>query len=188
MSDDLAETLRTVIEMLERLGVEYMLVGSVAALAHGRARATQDFDAVVSMDASTARSLVRSLPSDRFYASEDAAVQAVREGTMFNLIDMTTGWKVDLVPLKARPFSVREFSRRRLVQVFGLEVFVASVEDVILAKLEWSTIAGGSARQLEDVRELLRINGTRVDVAYLEAGAEELGVATTFAEVRAAGS
>lgn len=183
MSDDLAATLRAVVALLGKLGVDYMLVGSVAALAHGRSRATQDFDLVASIDATTARALVRALPADRFYASEDAAIQAVKSSTMFNLIDMSTGWKVDVVPLKRRPFSVREFSRRRVVEVLGLEVFVASVEDVILSKLEWSTLAGGSARQLEDVRELLRIGGSRVDVDYLRSGAAELGVADALAEL-----
>lgn len=59
MSDDLAATLRAIIERLSALGVEYMLVGSVAALAYGRSRATQDFDLVVALDEATARAFVR---------------------------------------------------------------------------------------------------------------------------------
>lgn len=187
MSDDLADTLRAILERLANLGVSYMLVGSVAALAHGRSRATQDFDLVVQMGEETARELVRSLPPDRFYASEEAATDAVRHSTLFNVVDMTTGWKVDFVPLKQRPFSQREFARRREVEVLGMRVFVASVEDVILAKLEWSERGGGSARQLEDVRELVRVAGDRLDVAYVEAGAADLGVADVWAGVRAAG-
>lgn len=46
-----------------------MLVGSMAALAHGRSRSTQDFDVVIDADLPTLRALVRSLPDDRFYAS-----------------------------------------------------------------------------------------------------------------------
>lgn len=183
MSDDLAATLRALLERLSQLGIPYMLVGSVAALAYGRSRATQDFDLVVRLDEAEARKLVRSLPADRFYASEEAAIDAVRRSTLFNVIDMTTGWKVDLVPLKQRPFSQCEFERRREVEVLGMRVFVASLEDVILAKLEWSELGGGSARQLEDVRELVRIAGDRLDVAYVEAGAAELGVAPAWLSV-----
>ena len=184
MSDDLVATLRAILERLEQLGLPYMLVGSVAALAHGRSRATQDFDLVVELDEARARELVRSLPGDRFYASEDAAVDAVRRRTLFNVIDMSTGWKVDLVPLKRRPFSQREFQRRREVEVLGMRVFVASLEDIILAKLEWSELGGGSARQLEDVRELVRIAGEQLDVAYVEAGVAELGVSAAWTSVR----
>jgi hypothetical protein len=185
MSDDLTATLRAILDRLGELGVPYMVVGSIAALAYGRSRATQDFDLVVALDGATARALVRSLPQDRFYASEEAAADAVRDSTMFTVIDMTTGWKIDLVPLKRRPFSRREFQRRREVELLGLRVFVASLEDVILSKLEWSTLAGGSARQLEDVRELVRIAGDRLDVTYLEAGAEELGLLGSLQRVLA---
>jgi hypothetical protein len=32
---------------------------------------------------------------------------------MFNVVDFATGWKVDLIIRKARPFSLKEFERRR---------------------------------------------------------------------------
>ncbi len=174
MSDDLVLTLRTLLAELEVLGAPYMLVGSVAALAYGRSRATQDFDLVVSLDETTARKLVRALPAERFYASEEAAVDAVRHATLFNIIDLATGWKVDVVPLKRRAFSQREFQRRRLVEVVGLRMFVASVEDVIVAK--WSKLAGGSSRQLDDVVALIELAGPQLDVQYVEESAAELGV------------
>jgi len=44
VTDDLGSTLGTVVELLERLDLRYMVVGSIAALAHGLSRATQDFD------------------------------------------------------------------------------------------------------------------------------------------------
>jgi hypothetical protein len=186
VSDDLVLTLRTLLAELEALGAPYMLVGSVAALAYGRSRATQDFDLVVALDEPTARKLVRALPSERFYASEEDAVDAVRHATLFNVIDLATGWKVDIVPLKRRAFSQREFQRRRLVEVLGLSVFVASVEDVIVAKLEWSMLAGGSARQTEDVVALIELTGPRLDVGYIEETAAELNVTEGWRAARAA--
>ena len=183
MSDDLLATLRAIVGRLERLGVPYMLVGSVAALAHGRSRATQDFDVVVRVDETSLRAFLADLPKDQFYVSESAALDALRRSTMFNVIDMATGWKVDLVPLKRRPFSRREFDRRTTMELLGERLFVATVEDTILAKLEWSKLGGGSTRQLEDVRELLRIHHGRLDDAYILAGIEELGVQADWSEV-----
>lgn len=184
MSDDLAASLRAILERLAKLGIPYMLVGSIAALAHGRSRATQDFDVVVSLDLASLRALLAELPASRFYVSEDAALDALQRSTMFNVIDLVTGWKIDLIPLKKRPFSQREFARRSSIEVFDLKVEVATLEDVVLAKLEWAKLGGGSARQLEDVQELLRIGGERVDRAYLELGVAELGVATEWDQVR----
>ena len=167
MTDDLAETLREIVARLETLGIPYMVVGSVAASAYGRQRATQDFDVVVDARAPALRALVRSLPEDRFYVSEEAALEALRYETQFNVLDMVTGWKADLIPRKQRPFSETEFGRRARLDVMGVPTYVASVEDLIVAKLEWGK-ASGSERQLEDVRTLVRIIGAKLDRTYVE--------------------
>ncbi|MEX1367890.1 MAG: hypothetical protein AB1Z98_32475 [Nannocystaceae bacterium] len=125
MTDDLRATLAEIIDRLDGLGIAYMLVGSMAALAHGRSRSTQDFDVVIEIDADGVRDLLRSLPEERFYASEDAALEAIRQQTQFNVIDMDTGWKADLIPRKRRDFSITEFGRRRRLDVLGSPMFVA---------------------------------------------------------------
>lgn len=183
MSDDLAASLRAIVERLVRLGIPYMIVGSIAALAHGRKRATQDFNVVIEVDRTSLAALLGELPATEFYVSPDAAYDALARSTMFNVIDMATGWKVDLIPLKRRAFSRRELARRVSLEVLGLTVAVASIEDVILAKLEWSKLGGSSARQLEDVRELLALGRERVDAAYVEAGVLELGLEVEWAKV-----
>ena len=93
---------------------------------------------------------------------------------MFNVIDLVTGWKADLIVKKARPFSTREFARRRFASVLGVELRIASAEDTVLTKLEWALKGGGSERQLADVRGILAARGADLDVAYLEAGIAEL--------------
>lgn len=173
MTDELTETLREILARLEAQGIAYMVVGSVAAAAYGRQRATQDFDVVVEAGASALRALVRSLPEDRFYASEEAAMEALRYETQFNVLDMATGWKADLIPRKHRAFSETEFARRTRLEVMGVPMYVASVEDVIVAKLEWAK-AGGSERQLEDVRTLVRLRGDLLDRAYVEQWVQRL--------------
>lgn len=176
MNDDLAATLRLLSERFALAGVEYMVVGSIAALAYGRSRATQDFDVVAALDEDSTRALLGVLPRDRFYVSEEAAFEALRRYTMFNVIDLGSGWKIDVMPLKRRQFSRREFSRRTVIDVLGVALPVATIEDTIVAKLEWSTQAGGSARQLEDVRELVRLGGARLDRAYIDTCVVELGL------------
>ena len=160
-----------------------MLVGSIAALVHGRARSTQDFDVVIDADAGALRRLIQSLPEERFYASEAAALEAVRHESQFNVIDMDTGWKVDLIVKKQRRFSATEFNRRSKLDVLGERMYVASIEDTIIAKLEWAQAGGGSQRQLEDVQELLRIGGKRVDHEYVERWIAELGLQSMWDRV-----
>lgn len=79
-----------------------------------------------------------------------------------------------------------EFQRRRLIEVLGLRVFVASIEDVIVSKLEWSKLAGGSSRQLDDVVALIELAGPHLDEQYVEESAAELGVTDGLRSARAA--
>lgn len=53
---------------------------------------------------------------------------------------------------------------------------MATAEDTILSKLEWSKMAGGSARQLDDVRGLVDTQVSRLDIDYIDRWAPVLGV------------
>jgi hypothetical protein len=168
MTDELADTLREIVVRLEAQGIAYMIVGSVAASVYGRQRATQDFDMVLEAGPGALRALVRSLPEERFYVSEEAAMEAFHHESQFNVLDMATGWKIDFIVRKRREFSETEFARRTRLEVMGVPTYVASVEDVIVAKLEWAKAGGGSERQLEDVRELVRLKSGGLDRSYVE--------------------
>ena len=95
--------------------------------------------------------------------------------SLFNVIDLATGWKIDFIIRKSRAFSEEEFRRRRPVDLEGNSLFVATAEDVVIAKLEWSKLAQ-SQRQIEDVAAILRVRGDSLDRAYLEKWIAELGV------------
>jgi hypothetical protein len=66
--------------------------------------------------------------------------------------------------------------------VLGLPIFVASLEDTIVSKLEWAQAAGGSERQLEDVRALLQLGGERVDLQYVRHWVEALALETMWSK------
>jgi hypothetical protein len=84
---------------------------------------------------------------------------------------------------KARAFSEAEFARREEVDFLGVPVAVARAEDLIIAKLEWAAL-GASARQLEDVRLLLRIGGAELDRAYMDRWVRELRLTALWEEVQ----
>lgn len=63
------------------------------------------------------------------------------------------GWKVDLIVRNGRPFSETEFGRRQKAELLGVEVSLATIEDVLLSKLEWSRL-GDSELQRRDVLQL----------------------------------
>ena len=61
------ETLRRVIEILEKHKIPYMLTGSVAASYHGRPRATHDADVVIDPTQQQLDQLVADLDAAAFY-------------------------------------------------------------------------------------------------------------------------
>ena len=102
---------------------------------------------------------------------------------MFNVVDMQTGVKVDLILRKHRAFSESEFSRRQPARIFDASVFVATAEDTVLSKLEWAKL-GESERQLRDVESVIRMTAGMLDIAYIEHWARELGVTELWERVQ----
>ena len=176
------EVVGRVVDALEGLGVAYMVAGSFASNFHGVPRMTQDADLVVEIDERGVLGLVRALEND-FYVSEEAAREAVRLRRLFNAIHLATGFKVDLVVKKDRPFSDAELARRTRGMLAGRPVSFASAEDTILTKLEWARDAG-SDRQLSDALGIIQIQGGSLDWPYLEKWADDLGVRDALENAR----
>ncbi len=144
---------------LERVGVEWMLSGSLASAFHGTPRSTQDIDIVVVLTRGRLAALLAEFPDDAYYVSDAAARDAVRRLGQFNVIDLETGWKADLILRKRRPFSRVEFDRRVEREVLGVVVPICTPEDSILSKLEWARKQGGSERQIADARGVMELQG-----------------------------
>lgn len=167
--------LRSVVDALDEARIPYMLTGSLAAAWYGAGRATLDIDLVVELDATRIEPLLAAVAGADVYVSAEAAREAVEHESMFNVVDTATGWKADLIVRKSRPFSRTEFARRRPVEFEGSRLWVATPEDLIVAKLEWARL-GASTRQIEDVSALLRMTGETLDTTYLTEWVAQLGL------------
>lgn len=177
---DAESAIRRVLKALESAGVPYMLTGSFASSFHGAPRTTQDIDIVIAPTRGSLHRLISEFPEDRYYVSGEAALQAYGSESLFNVIDMESGWKIDFIIRKSRPFSVEEFDRRREADLLGTTVYIASAEDVMLSKLEWAKMAG-SERQIADVVGILRTQGTDVDMEYVMRWVAALGLQSEWA-------
>ena len=168
------EFLLDITRRLAAIDIPYMITGSYGSLLYGEPRTTNDVDIVIESTAAQVQALIGALDTHH-YASLEAARQAVLQRSMFNIIDTTSGWKVDLIIRKSRPYSVEEFQRRTPVQFHGQEISVVTAEDAILSKLEWAKTSG-SERQIQDAQSVVVIQGNKLDVDYLGKWAPELGV------------
>ena len=178
-AEPLAVTL-LVIDVLERLGVPYLIGGSLASAVHGVARATLDADVVADLRPEHAAPLAQAL-AEAFYVDVEAVRDAVRRRSSFNVIHLETMFKVDVFVSRRRPFDRAQFERRQ-AQVVATDperkAYVASAEDTVLAKLECYRHGGEqSERQWRDVVGVLTAQAGCLDVAYLGQWAARLGVA-----------
>jgi hypothetical protein len=176
--------LRLVAVALRDAHVPFMVTGSLASAYHGAGRATMDLDLVIDPGLEQLDAFVERVVASGAYVSREAAHQALAHRSMFNVVDVESGWKADFIVRKMRPFSEEEFRRRLSVDFLGVPLEIATLEDVILSKLEWAKL-GGSARQLEDVRALLRLRAEELDEAYVRRWAAALGLQDQWAAATA---
>ena len=165
------DVLAIVSDRLERQGLAFMLTGSFALAYYATPRMTRDLDIVVALQAVDIDRLVESFSAD-FYVDADIARHAVQAETLFNLLHLESGIKVDLIVRKSSEYRQGEFQRRAPVQGAGVRAWVVSREDLIISKLVWAR-ESGSELQLRDVRALLM---KPVDGAYLQSWAKSMGV------------
>ncbi len=169
-----------VIDAFDELGIPYLIGGSLASALYGVPRTTLDADLVADIRPGHASKLVERLRQS-FYISEEAARDAIARRTSFNLIHLDTMFKVDVFVRKLRAFDDSQFTRRRPVLVSQDPeriAFVASAEDMILAKLEWFLQGGEvSERQWRDVIGMMSAQAQNLDTSYLRHWAPLLGVA-----------
>lgn len=176
--------LAVIVAELDRSGIPHMLAGSFASTYHGDPRTTNDIDFVIDPSRAALDAFVSGLDPARFYVSAEAARSALEQRGQFNIVLLDSGWKVDLILRRERPFSRSEFARREPAEIAGVSLFVATAEDTIVAKLEW-TRAGESERQFRDVVGVVAAAGERLDRAYLARWIGELHLEPLWDRVEA---
>jgi len=170
------QLLAKVIQALEDSGSQYMLTGSFASSMLGEPRLTHDIDLVVLMPEDAIPKLLASFPPPDFFLDKAKVEEAIKRKSMFDLINVTEGDKVDFWILTDDPFDMARFSRRRKVFALGMGLFVSSPEDTILAKLRWAKMSGGSEKQFHDCLRVYEVQHDSLDKKYLSDWVATLGL------------
>lgn len=173
--------LTPVVEALEQLEVRYLIGGSVASSAYGVPRSTLDVDLVAELQPEHVRPLIERL-SQAYYIGEGMIRDAMRRRSSFKIIHLGTLIKLDVFIPPEDPSAEEELRRIRREALDNApnarRFALASPEDVILRKLEWFKAGGEvSERQWHDVLGVLQVQAGSLDMAYLRARAQRLGVA-----------
>lgn len=174
---DPRDLLVQVAKILDKLKIPHIVSGGMAVFVWGKPRFTADIDIVVELKEIDLPQLQKTLAllHKAGYIDLDMMKDALKHRGQFNFIDGATGIKVDFYIAQKNDFSTSALNRRRREEINGYKVNFISPEDLILIKLKWHK-EGDSAKQLEDVKSVLKISGDKLDKKYLKIWAVKLGV------------
>ena len=160
----------------ERLGVPYRIVGSMASMAYGEARFTNDIDILVDLREDQGELVAQEFPGPDYYVSPAAMGDAIRDRRQFNIIHIPSGLKLDIIQRKDSEFGTLDITAGQRLKSDGLyDAWFGSPENVILMKLRFFH-EGGGEKHLRDIASMLLIQGTSIDRDYLAKWAAQLDV------------
>jgi hypothetical protein len=180
MQNEPIEVTLRVTAVLEKLGVPYVIGGSLASTLHGMIRTTQDSDIITEMGQQHIEPFVALLQNE-FFVDEEMIADAIQRNSSFNILHRETMFKVDIFIPSPRPFQQSQLARAQR-QTFELDEAMsanfASAEDTILAKLEWYRLGSEtSERQWRDILGVLKTRAGELDLEYLKKWAKDLNIA-----------
>ena len=106
-------------------------------------------------------------------------------GTVRHLVTLAgSPFVCELFELSDDPHDQSRFARRLAARVLTRDAFVASAEDTIITKLRW--VAGANRpKDRDDIRNIIAVQGTALDWAYMERWSAAHGTAQLLAEIAA---
>jgi len=176
-ADEIGLALAAVVGALTATATPYAVTGSLASSAHGEFRATNDLDILADLDPATLTPLLRAL-APGFHVDPVQAHEAVSTGTSFNVIHRGTLLKVDVF-IAGKPYDREALLRasEHVVPGSAGRLRILTVEDILLNKLRWFKIGGElSDTQVRDIRALIALNRSVLDLPYLDRWSRELGL------------
>jgi hypothetical protein len=169
--------------VLERLGIPYVIGGSIASSARGEYRATAHVDILAAIAARHTEQLARELGPD-WYAEPEQMRVAIAAHRAFNVIHMKLGVKVDVFPATEGFHEAQLERATRMTLRFlddSTQYTVATAEDILLARLRWFKDGGEtSERQWRDIAGIVAASPS-LEMDYLNRWAASLGVTELLA-------
>jgi hypothetical protein len=177
------ELLQLIANFFELHKIPYRVVGSMASTAYGEPRFTNDIDIVAELQAEHSVPLCVAFSEPDYYVSQTAIRDAIFRRSQFNIIHPASGLKADIIVSPNDEFSRSEASRvRRITSPGEYSAWFCSPEDAIIKKLVYYQLSGGvSNKHLGDIAGILKLQGERLNYAYLEFWTDKLGLKTELA-------
>jgi hypothetical protein len=113
-----------------------------------------------------------------YYVDQISIYEAIERNSMFNVINLSNGVKVDCIIKKATRSESDKFQRRRRSEIDGISFWVISKEGLMLSTLEWAK-ESLSEKQCLDIRSLVE---SGIDHALVAEQINRLNLGDVWAE------
>ncbi|WP_425216277.1 hypothetical protein [Tumidithrix helvetica] len=158
--------------IFKQLSIPYYVTGGVAAIAYGEIRTTQDLDIVIEISTEQIVRLSDLLEQQGFYVAGLEQVITEQMKTL-QITHIESISRADLIVAVRNDYEQLKFTRRQSYPLeSGIEIDLASPEDLIVSKLSWQQ----SEKQLRDVLGILKIQADNLDFAYIYHWAKVFGL------------
>ncbi len=165
------------------LNIPYFVTGSIASIAYGESRFTNDIDIVADIKKEHIQDIIKYFPEEEYYISEDSIKNAIYHTFQFNIIHPASGLKVDVVIKKNDDFDNMRFSRTNNFKMDGVGVNFAAPEDVLIMKMKYYK-SGGSEKHIRDIMSMIKISKELIDFSYIETWVSKLNLKEIWDQIK----
>ncbi|GIW71636.1 MAG: hypothetical protein KatS3mg102_1178 [Planctomycetota bacterium] len=166
--DRLRRALAAVAAALSALPARSMLIGGLAVVLHGIARLTRDIDVTVAAGEVPLSELFATFARHGIVPRISDAQSFAQANQVLLLEHEPTGVEVD-VSLGWLPFELQALERAQRMSAGGIELPVASPEDLVVYKF-----TAFRPQDQQDIERLLALHGHRMDLARVRSLAREI--------------
>ena len=158
MNEQFVGSLDRVTKLLQKHGLEFALIGGLAASIRGRVRVTADIDIVVDCDVLKAIEFLDQLDKRAYRPFVEDPQLSIRQFFILPIEDVKSGIRIDLAIGES---GFEKMIVQRASTPDGYSVPVATAEDLLLMKL-----MAGRTQDLSDVEGIVELNRDAIDWRY----------------------
>lgn len=171
-----------VIDVLEELGVPYMLTGSLANMLYAKPRLTADADFVVVLDRVSIGEIADRL-RDHYQFDPQMTFETATATTRFKFRHREMRFSIEFFLLSDSPHDRERFRRRRIERMWDRDVPIPTAEDVVVTKLQWAARAN-RLKDREDLHQILKRQTPNLDWPYIRGWCAQHGTLELLEEIQ----
>ncbi len=168
MDKTLERALIDTVRVIEKKGIQYALIGGLAASIRGKMRATEDVDIVLHCDVLDALSLAESIDDTPLEPLFPNVSEVIRRSNILPLRHKQTGVTIDLA-IGLSGFERQVIERATSVKIARRHLQVSTAEDLLLMKL-----LADRPQDQQDIKGILTAQRNQIDWEYCRAVGQQL--------------